>query len=321
MKENLEGLKLITDEKERWKLLSKQVSQNQELIHRLMREYDEKTENLKIVGNEITDLRREMKLAKNENTMLRRRLEHEEKLEVHKMITKEIAVMSGEELRIKLVKIAQAYRDERSRNEEFEKALKAAHRDLLQVKKTQREFEDLQTNHAKKGKKLLEMQQELRKIQLYRDTIKKQEKVIHKLERLLEATMKDSDKAANRIVAFEKLKTDNLKMKGRLKEMAFGNKESEDLEKYRDEVRKLERIRDELREELKNKRPVSANREKVENDTFKLEIEYEKIKARVDALQSELNRNTKKYAEEIAQLQATYREKQAIIDAYNFKNG
>lgn len=72
----------------------------------MLREYDEKTENLRLVGDEIANLRRESKLAENENKMLKRRLEHEEKLEIHKMVTKEIAVMGGEELRIKLVKIA-----------------------------------------------------------------------------------------------------------------------------------------------------------------------------------------------------------------------
>lgn len=44
----------------------------------------------------------------------------------------------------------------------------------------------------------------------------------------------------------------------------------------------------------------------MENETYKLEIQYEKARARVEALQNELTRNTKKYAEEISQLQATY---------------
>ena len=38
--------------------------------------------------------------------------------------------MSIEELKAKIIKIAQAYRDERVRNEEFEKALKNAHKDI-----------------------------------------------------------------------------------------------------------------------------------------------------------------------------------------------
>jgi hypothetical protein len=45
---------------------------------------------------------------------------------VTSIVTKEIAKMGVEELKVKIIKIAQAYRDERIRNEEFEKALKSA---------------------------------------------------------------------------------------------------------------------------------------------------------------------------------------------------
>jgi hypothetical protein len=41
-------------------------------------------------------------------------------------VSKEIAMMNTEELRTKILKLAQAYRDERVRNEDFDKALKNA---------------------------------------------------------------------------------------------------------------------------------------------------------------------------------------------------
>jgi len=258
-------------------------------------------------------------MAKNEGKIARDRLGREERLGVANEVAKEVRMMGGEELRVKLVKIAQAYRAERERNEEFEKALKAAHRDLMQVKKTQIAFEALQKEHLEKNKKLLKMQQELRKIQLYRETIKEQEKVIHKLEKLLEATMKDSEKASKRVLEFEQLQTDNLRMKDKLKQMAYGEKESEEVEKYRDEIRKLERIKSELVEELKYKRPSSAKREVHQDQVMQLELQYEQSKARVESLQYELQRNAKKSAEEIAQLQATLQEKQSLIESYNYK--
>lgn len=73
--------------------------------------------------------------------------------------------------------------------------------------------------------------------------------------------MKDSDKASKRVLELEKLKSDNLRLKNKLKEMAYGDRESEEVERYREEIRKLERIRNELVEELKSKRPTSAKRE------------------------------------------------------------
>lgn len=180
LRDNLKGIKLITNEKDRWHVLSKELSQKQELIHRMLKEYDEKTENLKMIGDEIVELRKQLRLLLSENTLLKKRLNHEEKLELHNLVTQEIVTMNSEELRHKLVKVCQAYQDERIRNEEFEKALKAAHRDLTQVREYQREFDLLQKEHMEKSKKLLAMQQELQKCQLYRDTIKKQEKVITK---------------------------------------------------------------------------------------------------------------------------------------------
>jgi uncharacterized protein involved in exopolysaccharide biosynthesis len=56
LKDNLKGIKMVADEKQRWHLLSQELSQKQELIHRLKKEYDEKTENLKILGNEMVEV-------------------------------------------------------------------------------------------------------------------------------------------------------------------------------------------------------------------------------------------------------------------------
>lgn len=41
-------LKGVSDDKKRWDILSKELAQKQELIHRLIRESDDKTESLKI---------------------------------------------------------------------------------------------------------------------------------------------------------------------------------------------------------------------------------------------------------------------------------
>jgi len=51
--------------------------------------------------------------------------------------------MTNEELKDKVVKLAQAYRNERLRNEEFEKALKSANTDLTISRKVQAERDNL----------------------------------------------------------------------------------------------------------------------------------------------------------------------------------
>ena len=59
-------------------------------------------------------------------------------------MSKEIIGMSNEELQGKIIKIAQAYRSERLRNEEFSKALKSANTDLTNAKTIAAEYENLQ---------------------------------------------------------------------------------------------------------------------------------------------------------------------------------
>lgn len=167
-------------------------------------------------------MRRQIKLLQSENAILRKRLAHEEQIEIGSLVSKEIAKMSVEELKAKIIKIAQvilllflifttfcfslrqnnllsirnyllifvlivflifftyekAYRDERVRNEEFDKALKAAQKDIAQARQMQMELEALQTSHQQNAKKLLAMQSEIGKSELYKETIKKQEKVV-----------------------------------------------------------------------------------------------------------------------------------------------
>ena len=67
------------------------------------------------------------------------------------------------------------------------------------------------------GRKLQAMQQEIQKTKLYKDTITKQEKVIARLEKLMETTLKDTQKARNAVIEMERLKTENATLQKSLK--------------------------------------------------------------------------------------------------------
>mmetsp|Transcript_34749 Transcript_34749/g.40638 ORF Transcript_34749/g.40638 Transcript_34749/m.40638 type:complete len:858 (-) Transcript_34749:61-2634(-) len=309
-------LKGVSDDKKRWDILSKELAQKQELIHRLIRESDDKTESLKITGAEIVDLRRQIKMLQSENAILRKKLAQEEQIEVASIVTKEIARMGVEELRNKIIKLAQAYRDERVRNQEFEKSLKAAQRDIAQSKQLQAELDGIQKKHMEAAKKLLAMQQEISKTQLYKDTIKKQEKVISKLEKLMETTLKDTQKARNSLLELEQLKTENINLQKQLKQIAYGPEgENSDVEKYRREVSRLENLVSDLREELKSKRPTTSyGSTEMESQKMDLEVKLHRANARVEALQDEMAENAKNFAKEISQLKIIISEKQALLD-------
>lgn len=110
-----------------------------------MRENDDKTSSLKLATAEIVDLRRALKMLQSEMQILKRQMGDQEAAQLSSVVAKEISGMSNEELKSKILKLAQAYRTERLRNEEFSKALKSANVDLAQAKTISAEFETLQT--------------------------------------------------------------------------------------------------------------------------------------------------------------------------------
>ena len=91
-------------------------------------------------------------MLQTENAALRKKLGQEEQLELQMLISKEIQNMDAGQLRDKILKLAQAYRSERLRNEEFERALKSANKDLCNAKQMQTELENLQHDHAAKAR-------------------------------------------------------------------------------------------------------------------------------------------------------------------------
>lgn len=81
--------------------------------------------------------------------------------------------MSNEDLKHKVIKLAQAYRSERIRNEYFEKALKSANVDLAQTKRVATELENLRGHYNKLRGNFSQINKEMQKVGLYKDTIRK----------------------------------------------------------------------------------------------------------------------------------------------------
>ena len=63
------------------------------------------------------------------------------------------------------------------------------------------------------------MQHEMQKVQAYKSTIKKQELVISKYEKLLEDTLKDTEKSRAAQVELEKVRTENIGLQKQLKSL------------------------------------------------------------------------------------------------------
>ena len=71
-----------------------------------MRDNDEKNQSLKLATSEVVDLRRNIKMMQSENTILRKNMANEEVSQLQNLVSKEIASMSNEDLKIKVIKLA-----------------------------------------------------------------------------------------------------------------------------------------------------------------------------------------------------------------------
>lgn len=89
--------------------------------------------------------------------------------------------------------------------------------DLAQTKRVATELETLRGSYDKLRTNFSQMNKELQKIGMYKDTIRKQESVIVKLEALLDKTLKETQKAREGILELEKLKTENLNLQAHMK--------------------------------------------------------------------------------------------------------
>lgn len=304
---------------ERWELLSRELQQKQELIHRLMKENDEKSDALKLTGAEIIDLRRQIKLMQSENSVLRKRLHEEEEIDISAVVNKEVERMNNEELKLKIIKIAQMYRNERGRNEEFTKTIKQAQDEVSEAYKYKAELDRLRDKHEKEMHRMQKMQTQIDKVKVYRETIKKQETVISKLEKILEKTLKDTQAARESAQELEKLKTENLDLQRRIKENAYGGRDFN--EQSRQEIRRLERLVQELNEQLRSKRPDTREirsggygRPLEDEERIRLEVDLQKAELRMQAMQEEMDRNASRFAKEISHYKGQIAEKQSIID-------
>jgi len=73
----------------------------------------------------------------------------EESSQLENLISKEINSMSMQDLKNKVIKLAQAYRSEIIRNDYFEKSLKSTNIELAKNKKISNDYEDLKLNFDK----------------------------------------------------------------------------------------------------------------------------------------------------------------------------
>jgi hypothetical protein len=288
----------------RWDVITRELQNKQELIHRLMRENDDKSDALKLTGAEILDLRRQIKLVSSENVILKQKSQEQEDKDLANLIGREVEMMSNNELKNKIIKLSQMYHHSRIKIEELEKLLKTAQEDVSEGWKYKREMERLEEQHNKMNQQVRKMKEQVEGVKKYKDTIKKQELVISKLENILHITVQETKQAREASLELERLRTENMELKRRLGTNQGYPGNNQQAQK---EINRLERIVNETY-------GGNGGNGDWEVEKMKLEIELNKAELRVETMQQQMDDHTRKYAKEISHLNGLLAEKQSIID-------
>merc|ERR1712217_239132 len=164
------------------------------------------------------NLRGQIQLLKNENAQLRSQVEDEEKLaeEVQRRPPPEgLESLGSAELASKLQRALEKYRNEKAKGVELARRVEEALKEVARGRGLERALEELERSHMEQNKELQRLQEESRKIETYRQTTKTQEKVIAKLEQILEGSLQEVQKTQRVQVDVERLKTENLRLRER----------------------------------------------------------------------------------------------------------
>jgi len=206
------------------------------------------------------------------------------------------------------------------KNDEYEKALKISQTEILKARQLTVDLDILQKNHQEDSEKFLDLQRATQDIGLHRSNIKKQEELISQLEAKLETAINNSKKQKAGKLEMEQLKTENKKLQSELKNLvintnpgilAIGNP---DIEKYKNEVARLEGIVNNLQNDINHKRPFSSEKKMLQSEITDLEVKLHKSQARVQSYEDDLQYIEKKNASEIARIKMMIAEKETTID-------
>ena len=92
-------------------------------------------------------MRGAIKVLKLENHKLRQKLDIEEEIEASRDMHPDIEKMTDSELKNKLLKLSEAYRTQRMKNEEFDEAIKRAVKDAQTLDSLEQDLADKQKEH------------------------------------------------------------------------------------------------------------------------------------------------------------------------------
>lgn len=321
---------------------AKELRLNHELTVQLAKEFNMRAAALKRAGEEIVELRRQVALLRGENARLQAQLDDELQLAEdvrHRPSPEGLESLSGAELAAKLQRALEKYREEKGKGAELSRRLEDAMKEAARGRGLERSLDELERAHLQQNRELQRLQDENRKMDTYKQTTRTQEKVISKLEKILESSLAEVQKAQRVQVDVERMKTENLRLRekcallvARRKGDGGGGDTGElqrQLAEKTDEVARLQAlVRDLQRSGSKRSETAVVSSPELQRERqhfedqdakrFEWEQRCQAAEHRLQMLQQQLTESSKRYGGEISSLRVEVAKRDARIMELEF---
>ena len=312
LKKNLVVLEKLGNVGDTWRVLSREISQKNDMINRMSCQVREKETVLKATCSEIRDLRREIALIDRQTQLVQRKLKSEEDLSVKGLLHVELEHLGEDELKLKLARVAKLYQTERKVNEYYEGMMRQTLLDLGKVTQLEGEFAELQDKQCRGGQELLRLQEEAAKVDLYQETMIRQEKNIILMEKLLEQCIAEAGVGEKLGAEIAEVRQEVEALKQQSGKAPNGPQWSQEMKNEEDQVdlqlARLEKQKYQLERNLLEKRPVVRHGETVRKQEKELENQIFHCKMRIRELEEELKHISTDYLEKQTRLKQDFGE-------------
>jgi len=274
---------------ERLGILGADISNKQVLIDRLLEELDQRSVAIRSCGAEIVKVRAaNEQLAKERDNAIDKIQQMEQ--ETYNKLSEPVEDSSSDELKRRIQLLSTKYSNERTRNAEIMERLAVLQASMDEKRNLLQELGSLRDAHVSQAKYIQELQESNEEVELYKKTIQTQEKVIMKLEDILEAKLQEGSKFDTKKYEAEIARL--AQQNDQLANQVADSTTSEYVQKLEDE---LEALREEA-----NNRPESDDSD---------------LQERLESMQQSLVTNAKAFAKEKSSFITKIFEYEAMIQA------
>eukprot|EP01135_Chromosphaera_perkinsii_P006652 Nk52_evm54s554 gene=Nk52_evmTU54s554 len=314
--------------------LTQDIEQKQTLINRLMREVDERTDAIKRLGKDIITLREQNVSLVNQNAELKTTIK-EKDAATHTIIeSTDLDSLDYDELVERYVILSQKYQLEARHSQEYQVRLENVQNTLIKKNDLEKRHMVLQSAHTAQCALVQKLQESSSKSAKYEATCKQQEKVIKKLEDVVEKYVKNSSMGGDHFDSetFTMLAEENAGLREQIAELQKGGASAGEWGPLVIGAPEVQKLRHELDSEkmrylrlqgeflsLKNQFQKEGRAggiageppaEEWAEEKIQLMMKLETAEARIRSLESQLEENARKFAQELTEYKLKLAEKE-----------